>query len=112
MSCNPGWWKAVCQVPVHVLSGLVILATAGIWYFGRREDKKKEPLQKQEDAEKERRQNERFERMEAGISELVTLGQISREDANKGLHIVVGERVLLREKMQVEIGKGQQENER
>ncbi len=106
MSYDPGWWKAAFQVAVFVFGVLIIVCTAGNWYFGRREEAAREALR----AKQREEDRSRLTRMEAGINTLVAQGRLSRQDANKLLQVVLSEQFTLGDKVQLELRNAQPEN--
>ncbi len=101
MSCDPSWWKAAFQIATFVFSFLVILSTAGNWYFGRLQEAAR-------DAERVKQRQEdqsRLTRMEAGINDLVAQGRLSRQDANRLIQVILSDQMTLEDKVQVEIKK-------
>jgi len=106
MNYDPGWWKAAFQIATFVFSILVIVATAGNWYFGRREEATRERVR----ASQREEDQSQLRRMEASINELVAKGRLSRQDANKLLEVIISEQMPpMKEKLQVEIKKVQPE---
>ena len=106
MNYDPGWLKAGFQVATFVLSILVIIGTAGSWYFGRRDEAAREAVREKQRAEA---QNQ-LSRIEGAIKELVAKGKLSRQDANKLIQVIMSEQLSLKESVQVEVKKAPPDN--
>jgi len=120
---DPAWWKSASQVLVFAASALAGLGAIGGWYFGRLDDHIKEQAARGREAALSAQVDEllrsngrlesqsaglgqKLEAVRAGIEELVSRGQLSRQDAQRLLHVIISESLSLQEELKTEVRRG------
>ncbi|MDP9144761.1 MAG: hypothetical protein M3N43_08720 [Actinomycetota bacterium] len=120
---DPAWWKSASQVLVFAASAVAGAGAGAGWYFGRVDDQVKERAARQRETALSAQVSEllqsngrleshnaalslKVEAIHAGINELVSRGRLSRQDAQKLIHVIISESLSLQENLQVELKRG------